>query len=194
MRDARFLIVTVLAVITMMFLHAEVHELRLTLDDTFKVEDTDDWKVTMKRNLTLRFADVAIHPKKSKSFSLMLFFKADTLSPRDPRFDTPERMKALVIDSSKDYLEDTVEKNIEIEEIHNKGWYGFKTTLTDASWVNKTPPEGEFKYLTRGMIRLSEKTALGFSLMTNDIKSPETQTIMDYIYSFAKERDVTPTN
>lgn len=175
--------------------HAKKHELQITPADTFIVEDTEAWEVTIDRYRPLYYADVVVSPK-DKSFSLKLFFKADLRFFMDHnRFDTPEAMKSIVINSSKEYLPGTVEKSIEVEEISNKGWYGFKTTLTDAEWVGKPIPKGEFLYLTRGMIRLSEPkrgSALGFSLMTNDVKSPETKKIMDYIYGFAKERTAAP--
>lgn len=116
----------------------------------------------------------------------MLYFICDTKDLA--QFDTPNKMKKSVIDSSRRYLAVTVEKVIKVEEISNKGWYGFKTKLTDARlYKQKTIPEDEFVYIVRGMIRLSENSALGFSLMTNTPDSAETNEIMDYIYSFAKE-------
>ena len=185
--------VAFLAVMAVSSIHAEKHELQITPTDVFTVEDTDDWGVTIERNRALYYADVAIRPKKGKSFSLKLFFKADLRFFMDHnRFNTPETMKVRVVESSESYLPHTVEKSIEVEEISNKGWYGFKTTLTDADLAGKPVPKGEFLYMIRGMIRLSDRAALGFSLMTNDPKSPETKKIMDYVYGFAKERETAP--
>jgi hypothetical protein len=159
----------------------------MALDDEYTVQDTEKWTVTVKRYLSLRLADVEVLPKQKKTFSLMLYFKCDTKDLA--QFDTPEKMKKAVIASSKKYLGGTVEKEIRVEEIKNKGWYGFKTKLTDASLVGKkTIPEGEFLYMVRGMIRLSEDAALGFSLMTNDPNSKETREIEKYTYGFAKEK------
>jgi hypothetical protein len=93
-------------------------------------------------------------------------------------------------------LAEAVEKTIEVEEITTKGQYGFKTMITDASLVGKPVPKGEFLYMIRGMICLSESglqgSSLGFSLMTNDPKSTETKKILDYVYGFAKEREAGP--
>jgi hypothetical protein len=159
----------------------------MALDDEYTVQDTEKWTVSVQRYMTLRLADVEVLPKQKKSFSLMLYFKCDTKDLA--QFDTPEKMKNSVIASSKKYLGGTVEKEIKVEEIKNKGWYGFKTKLTDASLVGKKPtPEGEFLYIIRGMIRLSEDSALGFSLMTNDPNSEETREIEKYIYAFAKDK------
>jgi hypothetical protein len=166
---------------------AENRELLMSMNDKYTVSDTEKWTVSVLRQLDLRFADVKVLPRQKKSFSLMLYFKCDTKDLA--QFDTPEKMKRSVIESSEKYLGNTVEKEIKVEEIKNKGWYGFKTKLTDASLAGKkTIPEEEFLYIIRGMIRLSEDCALGFSLMTNDPNSAETHEIEKYIYSFAKEK------
>ena len=165
---------------------AETQKLMMAINDEYTVQDTDKWTVSVQRYLILRFADVKVVPKQGKTFSLMLYFKCDTKDLA--MVDTPAKMKNVVIASSKKYLEISVEKDLQIEEIHNKGWYGFKTQITDASLVGKKIPEGEFLYLIRGMIRLSEDSALGFSLMINDLNSQETREIVNYIYGFAKER------
>jgi len=174
-------------------LHAEEHELKITYADTYTVKDTGDWQVSIKRYLSWNYADVAIQPKNGKTFSLMLYFESDMPAlGKSTEFDTPEKMKKRVLDSSKRYLPGIVEKTIEIEEITNKGWYGFKTQFTDADLAGKPIPPGEFLYISRGMLRLAEHSAVGFSLMTNDLKSDETKKIMDYIYGFAKEKKATP--
>ena len=159
----------------------------MSLDDEFPVQDTAKWTVTVERYMTLRLADVHVFPKQKKTFDLMLYFKCDTKDLA--RFDTPEKMRKSVVVSSEKYLGGTVEKQIKIEEIHNKGWYGFRTKLTDADLAGKKSiPDGQFLYIIRGMIRLSSDSALGFSLMTNDPDSEETHAIEKYIYSFAKEK------
>jgi hypothetical protein len=68
--------------------------------------------------------------------------------------------------------------------------YGCYAVLTDAEVAKKQTSEiaeGEFKYIVRGMIRLSPDSALGFSLMVNDLDSPGYREVMDYIQSFVKK-------
>jgi hypothetical protein len=61
--------------------------------------------------------------------------------------------------------------------------------LTDKEVAAKTEPRpGEFKYITRGMIRLSPDSALGFSLMTNDVDSPDYKKMLDFICGLAKAK------
>jgi len=192
----RFLI-ALFAMMAVSSLHAKKHEFQMTPKDTFSVEDTEEWKITVKRYKPLYYADVAVLPKTGASFNAMLYFKTNMRSFMDHnRFDTPEAMKAMVINSSKEYLKYAVEKTIEVEEISAKGRYGFKTTITDKDLAGKPIPKDEFLYMIRGMISLSGSglagSSLGFSLMTNDTESPETKKIMEYIYDFAKEQEPAP--
>ena len=163
------------------------HELLMSLSDTFVVEETDEWKVDVQKVLSLRFADVNITPKKDKSFDMQLYFKCDT--PDLAQFDSSDKIKKIVMSSSQNYLPYIVEKKIELKKMNVKGWYGWYTVFTDAKLANKTKiPEGEFKYMTRGMVRLSPDSALGFSIMTNELDTPEYEKLFDYICSFIKER------
>jgi len=164
------------------------HQFRMSLDDRFVVADSEKWSVAVERQLSLRFADVKITPKQGHGFSLMLYFKCDT--PDLAEFDTPEKMKEAVRSSSEKYLSGTVEKAVELKELNAKGWYGFYTTLTDKEVAEKKKiPDGEFKYLMRGMIRLTPDSALGFSLMTNELGTPEYKELMSFILGFAKQKE-----
>jgi hypothetical protein len=111
------------------------------------------------------------------------------ISDTKPVYVTNPELKKALVDTSAMYLGHTVEKEIIFEPLTNKGWYGFKTRITDPSLVNVKPiPPGQFLYIVRGMIRLSKESALGFSLMTNDTESAETAELLKYIYGFAKEK------
>ncbi len=159
----------------------------MSLEDHFIVKESAKWNVAVEKKLTLRFADVKVSPKDGKAFSLMLYFKCDT--PDLAQFDSPEKMEASVRSSSKKYLSGSVEKKVEIKRLKVKGWYGYSTVLTDKELADqKEVPAGEFKYITRGMVRLSPDSALGFSLMTNDLDSAEYKEVMDYIFSFVKAK------
>lgn len=167
----------------------EKHELRMSLDDTFVVEETDELRVDVKKILSLRYAHVNITPKNDKSFDMQLYFKCDT--PDFAQFDSSEKIKKSVISSSMQYLPHIVEKKFELKKLSAKGWYGWYTVLTDAKLANRsTIPNGEFRYLTRGMVRLSPDSALGFSLMTNELDTPKYNELFDYICSFIKEKRI----
>lgn len=160
-------------------------ELRMSLSDVYRVEETADWSIQVEKLLTLRFADVKITPKRGYDFNMKLFFKCDT--PDLAQFDTPEKIATSVRTSSAPYLPYIEEKEIVLRPAPVEPMYGFLTILTDAEEARKkTHAPGQFKYMTRGMVRLSKDTALGFSLMTNDTDSQEYKKLLDYVYSFVR--------
>jgi hypothetical protein len=181
------LLIIALSLITAFSSNAK--DIRMSLDDVFTVSDTDKWNVTVEKELTLRFADVTVEPKGRATFSLKLWFKCDT---RDlSQYDTPEKMRRTVKNMVKPYASVIVEKSPEPVEITNKGWVGYMVRVTDASLVGKKQAaDGEFLYMYKGVIRLSEDSALGFSLMANDPDSAETKELFSYIYAFAKPKVV----
>jgi hypothetical protein len=163
------------------------HKLQMSLADTFVVAETDEWKVDVQKVLTLRFANVNITPKKGKSFDMQLYFKCDT--PDLAQFDSSDKIKKSIMSSSKKYLPYSVEKKVELKKLNVKGWYGWYIVLTDAELATKSKiPDGEFKYMVRGMVRLSRDSALGFSFMTNELDTPGYKKLFDYILSFIKEK------
>lgn len=180
----RFLI-AILVLFTSPVWAGKTIEVMTSMNDVFRVTETDQWNVKLERELQLRFADVRVDDKQGYPFSLMLYFKADT--PDLAQFDTPEKMECSVRSSSEKYLPGIVEKTITIQKVPVFSSYGFFTVLTDADVAKKAKPgPREFKYLTRGMVRLSKNSALGFSLMSNDIDSADYRKLLDYVYSFVK--------
>ena len=159
--------------------------LKLSVDDTFTVAETKTWAVKVERFMTLHHADIKVTPKVGAAFILMLYFKCDTADLGN--FDSAGKMKQAVVLSAQKYLPNCVEKTLQLHPINHRGRYGFYTVLTDASLANDSqPPEGKFKFTTRGMVRLSTDTALGFSLMTNAVTTKEYQQLLDYILSFVQ--------
>jgi len=70
-----------------------------------------------------------------------------------------------------------------------KGWYGWYTVLKDKKLAKKLKTSDyEFMYITRGIIRLSPDSALGFSLMTNEINTKKYKKLFRHIKSYVKAR------
>ena len=161
------------------------YKLIMSLGDEYIVEETKDLKIEVQRQLTLRFADVKVTPKNDNSFNLMLYFKCDTEDLSE--FDSPIKIQNSVIRSSREYLPYVIEEDVELINVNWKGQYGTYCILTDATLASaqKIPPN-QFKYLTRGMVRLSKDSVLGFSLMTNEINSDKYNALLGYIQRFIK--------
>jgi len=157
----------------------------MSLGDEYVVQETDDVKIEVQRELTLRFADVKVIPKKDDSFNMMLYFKCDTKDLSE--FNSPAKIQTSVIRSSQKYLPYVVEKEVNLINIYWKGRYGSYCILTDSELSKaQTIPPKQFKYLTRGMVRLSQDSALGFSIMTNEINTDKYDKLLLYIQNFIK--------
>lgn len=163
------------------------HILRMSINDTFVVEEMEGWEVYVQRKRDLHFADVVVNPKKDKSFNMKLYYMRDT--PDMAKFDSTDKVKKFVMSSSVQYMQQGVKKKVELKELTIKGWYGWYMVLPDAKLENKVNiPEGEFKYMTMGMIRLSSDSVLVFTIMTNELDTPEYRKLFDFACSFIKSR------
>lgn len=163
----------------------EVKELRMSLRDTFVVQGSDAWTVDVNRVLLLRFAEVYITPKQGSDWSLALRFLCDT--PDLGRSDTPEKMRQRVEESARPKTPLALEKQPEIKRLDVGGRYGYFTTLTDAALsLQKDLQPGQFHYLTEGMLRLSDDSAVSFVIYYNEQGSPGYTRAMDYVKSFVK--------
>ena len=79
---------------------------------------------------------------------------------------------------------------MDLKEINWKGQYGYFLTFTDIKLANETKiPLGQFKYITRGMARISKNAALGFSIMSNEIHTLKYNDILSYIKNFIRENE-----
>ena len=158
---------------------------RLSEDDTFTVGAPTAWDIQVVKSVAQRQTDIRVTPKGSSTFSLVLYFKRDTADLSI--FDTPEKMKDFVMRSTQRYLDTAVEKEVRLQPINHRGRYGYYAVLTNAALASRaTVPEGKFKFTTRGMVRLSTDSALGFSLMTNELNSKEYKELLDYVLSFVQ--------
>lgn len=163
-------------------------EIRMSLDDRFRLAPSDRWDVSVERELSLRFADVHVVPKTGRTFDLMLYFKCDT--PDLARYDTPEKMERSLLESSEFYRPHVLETVFEPKRLDVGGRYGFLLVLTDAQLADlDVVPEGQFKYLLRGMVRLSDDSALGFSLMANERDTPLVDELLGYAFGFVKAKE-----
>jgi hypothetical protein len=179
----RKLLLFLLAVLTIVNLNAATYQLQISPDDTFKINDTDDWKFTVTRLQVMEVAEVKMTTNENL---LMLYFMRD--SGNYGQFNTPGKMEGAVRESGQNYAKSSVEQTVNIEKFDIKGSYGFKAFLTDAELAKQKDkvPAGQYLYLILGMVRLSDDTALGFRLCTNDPNSAETKKLERYILSFIK--------
>ncbi|MDD5069536.1 MAG: hypothetical protein PHV17_02310 [Candidatus Omnitrophica bacterium] len=160
-------------------------EIKMTFDQTFSLVAPEGAQIIVDDYLAYRFAEVSVLPKEGNSFSMKLYFHPDR--PDLAQYDTPEIMRKRVIESSEKYLNITEEKEVVLEEIDFKNSYGFYTILTNAQLQSGDENSfGEFKYMVRGVMRLTVDVSCGFSIMTNDLESEEYKQLFSYVLSLVK--------
>lgn len=158
---------------------AEAHTLVLGPNDKYEITETRDRRYEVLGERTGQFADVRIKPKRGDDFNLTLYFLDDT--PELGKLNTPEKIASSVAASAEKYLPQAVEKQITLQAIAPRRSYGSLLVLTAADFQG-TP--GEFKYQTRGMVRLSPDAALGFSLLSREVNTAAYKQWLNYVYSF----------
>jgi hypothetical protein len=181
MRTA-FLLLTILCTLLAPSVRAaEVREIVLGPQDRYEVAETSQWDVEVMKEASGQFADVRVKPKRGTAFVLTLYFLGDP--PDLARLDTREKIAESVKSNAERFLGMTVEKSITLQAVAPRGSYGSIAVLTAAS-VKGDPDE--FKYQTRGMVRLSPDAALGFGLLSKEINTPAYRQLLAYVYSFIK--------
>lgn len=163
-----------------------LYQIRTSLRDTFCIEQNEKWVIEVEKLLTLRFADVRITPKDS-SFSLILYFKADT--PDLAQFDTPEKNKKIYYQVFAEIFTLCSRKRDRIRKVRFQQFLWFcQHSHRQRIGKSEQTKKGEFVYLSRGMVRLSEDSVLGFSLMTNELNTKNYNELTDYILDFIKKK------
>jgi len=162
------------------------YRIRLSLDDSLIIQETEEFAVEVKKQLILRFATIQVTPKAGNDFDLMLFFKCDT--PDLALFNSPQKLVASLHQAALPYLPYVVETEVTVREFFWKHRHGYLTILTDRQLANKEEiPAGDFKYLTKGIVRITNDSVLGFSLRTNKIGTDRYDQLLAYVKSFVQE-------
>ncbi|GAA5159378.1 hypothetical protein [Viridibacterium curvum] len=158
---------------------ANLREIVLGPSDRYTLPETNEWRPEVLTEATDRFADVRVRPKQGQALSLTLYFLADPLT--QARFNTPDKIAATVTRNAEPSLRQSIERKVTLSPIRVHGSYGSLSVLTAAE-LRGAP--GEFRYQTRGMVRISPEAALGFTLLSNAIDTTEYRQALDYIYDF----------
>ena len=83
-----------------------------------------------------------------------------------PDFGTPDSLRRIVESSAAEIAPGAVEDKLTIEPIGG-GKSGFMFSATDSSLVGRTPPPGEYLYLTQGALMVGELLCT-FTILTNE--------------------------
>ena len=84
----------------------------------------------------------------------------------------------FLANTCRQYVESSVEKSFEFKALEPRHGSGTYCSFTDASLVHRAPyPKGEFLHVTTG-VKVWSGCALVFTVLSNDIDSPEFQTAL----------------
>jgi hypothetical protein len=92
----------------------------------------------------------------------------------DPQPVSKDRIQAMVLEISDQFVDQSVEKKKVIRELNLPGGaYGCYCVFTDASRVGKPPVRDEFKVAAAGIVAYNEDVMAAFSIGGDDEKGPD---------------------
>lgn len=158
---------------------AKSYTIRLSPEDKFTVKVPDEWnlkkKEYVKNKSAILFADA-----KDSSFSLTMYFdRAGTM------LNSEEKLKKAIIIMAEDVLPRVAEDSVTVKPMELEKSYGFYATFTDKKELDPSDPT-QFKYMTRGFIRLSDDSVLGFMMLTHKLDDDLHKELMEYLAEFIK--------
>ena len=163
---------------------AKTHEETVFLFENRKVEIAvpDGFGIASSKDdnglMTVRVAD------RKEKVSLQITFAPDPESRLAAERDRKEKMVELF----HDYVEGSVEKAMQFEELAPRIGAGTFCIFTDASLAGKSkPPAGEFLNYTAGLKAWPGVVAI-FTLFSNDTKSKEYLGVMEMLRDSVQEQ------
>ncbi|MEY2881520.1 MAG: hypothetical protein RLZZ15_3900 [Verrucomicrobiota bacterium] len=99
--------------------------------------------------------------------------------------------KEIMVDAFSEFVADSKEKAMQFEEIEVRGGAGTYCVFTDEKLAGKTPPPGEFVYVTAG-VRVSRGVAVLFKIFNNDLRAEDYREAMALVRETLRERPATP--
>ena len=96
----------------------------------------------------------------------------------DSQLGAEAQQMEFLANTCRQYVESSVEKSFEFKALEPRHGSGTYCSFTDASLVHRAPyPKGEFLHVTTG-VKVWSGCALVFTVLSNDIDSPEYQTAL----------------
>jgi hypothetical protein len=125
---------------------------------------------------------------RKETVSLSITFLPDP----EERFTSARTRKEFMAENFHAYVENSVEKAMQFEELEPKTGAGTYCVFTDASLVGKSkPPRGEFLQSTAGVKTWPGVIAV-FSLFSNDTASKEYRALMTMLRDSVQESASVP--
>ena len=157
---------------------------QMGIEESFVVRVKPEWQVFRRRSVDLCYEDFLIRgPENSFNLSMQFCYE----DPERLQYDTPKKqwaaLKELTASLYAESYEKAQGKPLVPRAFAPGGRCGCALRLTANRWVGRTPPpeETEGKFVTCGLFRIGENSALFFQLWTNSVDDAAYHELLDFI-------------
>ena len=157
---------------------------QMGIEESFIVKLKPGWRVFRRKAVDLCFEDFLIRGENN-SFNLSMQFCYE--DPDFLQYDTPEKQRKALLELTSTLYDESYEKAQGkppfIRDFAPAGRCGCAVRLTSNRWVGKTPPpeDPEGKFVTCGLFRIGENSALFFQLWCNSVDDAAYYELLDMI-------------
>ncbi len=160
---------------------SESYQIQISSKDKFKVSTPSQWTLKQIKYNKNQDAEFTVRPK-DKSFVLKMFFLKV-----NEKLDSKEKVKDQLVYDGKEFLSGSVQTKVEVKEMNLKKGFGFYATFTDKETIKKTNPKPtDYPQMTRGYIKLSDDTVLGFWMLTHKTDDKVFKGLAKYLTGYIK--------
>ena len=160
---------------------SETYQIQISSKDKFKVSTPSQWTLKQTKYNQNQDAEFTIRPQ-DKSFVLKMFFLRV-----NEKIDSKEKVKDQLKFDGKEFLSGSVQTKVEVKEMNLKKGFGFYATFSDKKTINNPNPKPtDYPHMTRGYIKLSDDTVLGFWMLTHKTDDKVFKGLAKYLTSYIK--------
>jgi hypothetical protein len=175
------LILTISIITLSISAFSETYQIQISSNDKFRVSAPSQWTLKQTKYNENQDAEFSIRPK-DKSFVLKMFFLKV-----NEKIDSKGKVKDRLIYDGKEFLSGSVQSEVEVKEMNLKNGFGFYATFTDKETIKKSNPKPtDYPHMTRGYIKLSDDTVLGFFMLTHRTDDKVFKGLAKYLTGYIK--------
>ena len=152
---------------------------------TLKIKAPKGWDFVRKGAINPTGPRTAELTSASGDISVQLTMFWDGFNPSKPRLTDEELTDIVKIAAEKQYVPSSVEKKTTIEKLSGGKVSGSFARFTDAEWVGKKIPPGEFSNVASGAVRCGDLWGV-FTILTNEKDGPKFKQGLAVIESLEK--------
>ena len=157
---------------------------QMGIEESFIVRLKPGWRAIRRKSVDLCFEDFLIKgPENSFNLSMQFCYE----DPEHLQYDTQKKQWQALKELTASLYAESYEKTQGIPHVPRSfspgGRCGVALRLTAKRWIGKMPPheDPEGQYVTCGLFRIGENSALFFQLWTNTVDDAAYHELFDFI-------------